>query len=180
MKIFRQDTICMIVDIQEKLFPHMFEKDLFLKNTIKLIKGLKLLKIRFILNEQYPKGLGHTLPQIKELLAKEQANEKFTFSCCQNESVLSSLKKADKRFVILFGIETHVCVLQTALDLIENSFIPVIIADCVSSRKKEDNDIALQRLAQNGAIITTYESLLFELCQSSKNEVFKEISKIVK
>jgi len=180
MKISKDNSICLVVDIQEKLFPHMFKKEILVKNLVKLIKGLKLLNLEFILNEQYPKGLGKTIPQVKELLENEKINEKFTFSCYKNETVSQKLKNSNKKFVILFGIETHVCVLQTALDLIEENFIPVVVADCVSSRKESDKDFALQRLLQSGAILTTYESLLFELCETAKNPVFKEISKIVK
>ncbi len=180
MKISKDNSICLVVDIQEKLFPHMFQKEILVKNLVKLIEGLKLLNLEFILNEQYPKGLGKTIPKIKELFEKEKVNEKFTFSCYKNETVSQKLKERGKKFVILFGIETHVCVLQTALDLLEEDFIPVVVADCVSSRKESDKNFALQRLSQCGAILTTYESLLFELCESAKNPVFKEISKIVK
>ena len=180
MRIQCNQTQALVVDIQEKLFPHMHEKEELLLTTIKLIKGLQLLKIPFILNEQYPKGIGHTISPIKELLEKEIPYEKFTFSCCKNEETLKAIHKSDKKFVIVFGIEAHVCVLQSVLDLLDDQFIPILVTDCISSRNPNDKKIAIQRMQQAGAILTTYESLLFELCVSSKNEVFKEISKLVK
>lgn len=180
MRIDPNSTLALVIDIQEKLFPHINEKELLLEKTVKLIKGLKLLDIPFILNEQYPKGIGHTIEPVKALLENIQAYEKFTFSCCKTENTMQSIEKIDKKFVVVFGIEAHVCVLQSVLDLLENNFIPVVVSDCINSRNQNDKDIAIQRMIQSGAIITTYESLLFELCISSKNEVFKEISKIVK
>lgn len=180
MRIQTNQTQALVVDIQEKLFPHMANKEELLETTIKLIKGLELLNIPFILNEQYPKGIGHTITPIKELIAKENPYEKFTFSCCKNEETLKAIQNNDKKFVIVFGIEAHVCVLQSVLDLLNEGFIPVLVTDCISSRNPNDKEIAIKRMEQSGAILTTYESLLFELCVSSKNDIFKEISKLVK
>jgi len=180
MRIQSNQTQALVVDIQEKLFPHMTNKEELLETTIRLIKGLKLLKIPFILNEQYPKGIGHTVALIKELLEEEIPYEKFTFSCCKNEETLKAIHKNNKKFVIVFGIEAHVCVLQSVLDLLDDGLIPVLVTDCISARNPNDKEIAIKRMQQSGAILTTYESLLFELCVSSKNDVFKEISKLVK
>jgi nicotinamidase-related amidase len=180
MRIQSNQTQALVVDIQEKLFPHMKGKEQFLSTTLKLIKGLQLLKIPFILNEQYPKGIGHTITPIKELLTNENAYEKTTFSCCKNESTMQTIKNKDKKFVIVFGIEAHVCVLQSVIDLLEAGFIPVLVTDCISSRNPYDKEIAIKRMENEGAILTTYESLLFELCVNAKNAVFKEISKLVK
>jgi len=180
MRIQSDKAQALVVDIQEKLFPHMSEKEQFLSTTIKLIKGLKLLKIPFIINEQYPKGIGHTITPIKELLEDENPYEKTTFSCCKTDSTMQAIKNKNKKFVIVFGIETHVCVMQSVLDLLEAGLTPVLVTDCVSSRNPYDKEIAIRRMENEGAILTTYESLLFELCIDAKNEVFKEISKLVK
>lgn len=180
MRIDAKNTQALLIDIQEKLFPHMYNKEIFLETTLKLIKGLQLLNIPILLNEQYTKGLGETLPSIKEILKDTNSFEKVTFSCCKNEPTLEEIKTRDKKFVIVFGIETHVCVLQTILDLKEEGFIPVLVEDATTSRKQNDKNIALKRIISEGAIVTTYESLLFELCISAKNEVFKDISKLVK
>ncbi len=180
MRIKTEQTMVLVVDIQEKLFPYMNQKDILLENCVKLIKGLKLLNITFVLNEQYPKGIGATISEIKELIPKNKVYEKFTFSCCKTEPTKDAIKKIDKRFVIVFGIEAHVCVLQSVLDLIELGYTPIVISDCISSRKQSDKEVALLRMSQSGAIISSCESILFELCVSSKNEVFKDISKLIK
>lgn len=180
MRIEPSQSIAMVVDIQERLLPHIWENEKILENSTKLINGLKLFGIPFILNEQYPKGIGHTVEPIKKLLPDESPFEKVTFSCCKTDTTMNEVIKQDKKFVIVFGIETHVCVLQSVLDLLSAGYIPVIVTDCMSSRKAHDKEVAIHRMIGAGAIPTTYESLLFELCVSAKNEVFKEISKIVK
>jgi len=180
MRIKIENTQTLVVDIQDKLYPHINNNEQLLKNWKILIQGLKLLNVPFILNEQYPKGLGETIAPIKELLKNETVYEKVTFSCCQTKDTLDTIKKNSKKFVIVFGIEAHVCVLQSVIDLVENGFIPVVVTDCIDSRKSNDKRVALDRMTQEGAILTTYESLLFELCLSAKNSAFKEISKLVK
>ena len=180
MRIDPNKTQALVVDIQEKLFPHIYKKEKVLENCVKLIKGLRLLNIPFILNEQYPKGIGHTIAPIKELLSVENVHEKTTFSCCKTNETMNSIVKLDKQFIIVFGIEAHVCVLQSVLDLLEAGFIPVLVTDCIGSRSPHNKDSAIQRMIQSGAIPATYESILFELCVSSKHEAFKEISKLVK
>ncbi|NOX14759.1 MAG: hydrolase [Epsilonproteobacteria bacterium] len=180
MRVELNQSMALVIDIQEKLFPHMNEKDLLLENCTKLIKGLQLLEIPFILNEQYPKGLGQTHNQIKKLLKNNEVFEKFTFSCCKTEKTKETIIKTEKKFIIVFGIETHVCVLQSVIDLLDMGFTPVVVSDCTSSRKANDAEVALRRMELSGAIITTYESLLFELCISAKNKIFKDISKLVR
>ncbi|HIP29626.1 MAG TPA: hydrolase [Sulfurospirillum arcachonense] len=180
MRIEPNKTQALVIDIQEKLFPHINNNEQLLQNTVTLIKGLKLLEIPFILNEQYPKGLGHTVEPIKELLKDEIAYEKVTFSCCQTEATMHAIKNKNKKFVIVFGVEAHVCVLQSVLDLLEAGFTPVLVTDCIDSRNSNDKRVAIERMTQAGAIPTTYESLLFELCASAKNKVFKEISNLIK
>jgi nicotinamidase-related amidase len=180
MRIEPNKTQALIIDIQEKLFPHIHNNEQLLQNSITLIKGLKLLEIPFILNEQYPKGLGHTIKPIKELLEDEAAYEKVTFSCCQTEATMQAIKNRDKKFVIIFGVEAHVCVLQSVIDLLEAGLTPVLVTNCIDSRDSNDKRVAIERMTQAGAIPTTYESLLFELCASAKNSSFKEISKLIK
>lgn len=173
------NTFAMVVDIQEKLMPHIHQNEALLANMTKLINGLKELKMEFVLNEQYPRGIGKTIDEIKSLLPEINVFEKTTFSCCNDES-LPNLQMKNKQNVIVFGIETHVCVLQTSLNLIKAGFRVVLVVDCCGSRKELDHQIAIKRLYQSGAVLTTYESLLFELLKDSKNEAFKAISKIIK
>lgn len=180
MKIKVENCVFVQVDVQERLFPFMSNKEELEKNLNILVKGLQLHEIPIIVNEQYKKGIGETIASLKELTDSYPHFEKTTFSCCGNKDGLNAIKATDKKIVILAGIETHVCVLQTALDLLEEGLQPVIVTDCVSSRKESDKDMAIQRLIQAGVIPTTYESLLFELTVNAKHPKFKEVSKLVK
>jgi len=180
MRINVNDAVFCLVDVQERLFPHVANKEIIEQNLITLIKGFKLHNLPFIINEQYKKGLGETLPSLRELIDDDPHFEKVTFSCCKNDSTLEALKNSGKNVVIVAGIETHVCVLQTCLDLLEEGFTPVLVTDCVSSRQDYNTIMAIERMVQAGVIPTTYESILFELTLTAKSPVFKEISKLVK
>ena len=180
MRINVEDTVFCLVDVQERLYPHVTNKDEIEKNLITLVKGLKVHQVPFIVNEQYKKGIGETIPSLRELVDDYPHFEKTTFSCCKNETTMDAIKAANKKVVIVAGIETHVCVLQTCIDLLEAGLQPVLVTDCITSRKQRDTDVAIQRLIQAGVIPTTYESLLFELTVNAKNPVFKEISSLVK
>jgi len=180
MKIKVEDAIFCLVDVQERLYPHMSNKDVIENNLVRLVKGLKIQEIPFIINEQYKKGLGETIPSLRELVDSEPHFEKTSFSCCGNESTLETIKASGKKVIIVAGIETHVCVLQTCLDLLEEGFHPVLVTDCVTSREQHNSIMAIERLVQAGVIPTTYESLLFELTVSAKNPNFKAISALVK
>jgi len=180
MRILREDSIGLVIDIQERLFPHIDQNEMLERNTAILIQGLKQLGIPMIITEQYSKGLGPTIETLRPLLSDTHPIEKMSFSCCGVGDVISELKRAGRRQVIILGIETHVCVLQTTLDLLELGYQPVVIEDCVSSRKPGDKKTALQRMVQSGAIISSCESVLFELCRTAGTVEFKTISKLVK
>jgi len=180
MRILKDQSILVVVDIQERLFPHMYDDDRLENNCTRLISGMQILNIPTLVTEQYSKGLGSTIEPLKNILNQYEPIEKMSFSCCGIESFSNSLKKLNKKYVLLCGIESHVCVLQTALDLLEQEYQPVLIEDCVSSRKENDKNMAVARMRQAGVIISTYESILFELCEISGTDQFKAISKLVK
>jgi len=180
MRITKDNTAAIIIDIQERLFPHMYNKEVLAQNTAILIQGLRLLNIPLIATEQYPKGLGKTIPEITGLLEGKDIVEKISFSCCDESRFLRELNRLNKKYILLAGIESHVCVLQTALDLIDSGYHPVLVEDCVSSRKKNDKKIAVERIRQEGGMITTYESVLLELCRVAGTETFKQISGLIK
>ena len=180
MRINVEDALFCLVDVQERLYPHVTNKDEIEKNLITLVKGLKVLSVPFIVNEQYKKGIGETIPSLRELVDEYPHFEKTTFSCYKNEETIDAINEMNKKVVIVAGIETHVCVLQTCIDLLEAGLEVVIVTDCCTSRKQNDTDVAITRLVQAGVIPTTYESLLFELTVTAKNSVFKEISSLVK
>ena len=180
MRILPEDTAALVIDIQEKLLPHIDNHQELIKNCQTLLSGLTILDIPIVITEQYPKGLGPTVTAISQLIPEFKPIEKLSFSCCGNDHFLKTLHTLGKRNISVCGIEAHVCVLQTVIDLIERGYHPVLIEDCVSSRKPSDREIALKRLARERAIITTYESILFELCQVAGTDEFKAISKLVK
>lgn len=180
MRLEKEHTACLVIDIQERLFPVMSGKEEFLKNCTILIRGLQLLEIPTLVTQQYTKGLGETIPEIRACFADFQFTEKREFSCCDEPSVMQHLFAAGIGNVILCGIESHVCVLQTAIDLKAAGLRPVVIADAVTSRNPVNADLARERFRHEGIMMTSVESLLFELLRSSAAPQFKRISGLVK
>jgi nicotinamidase-related amidase len=180
MRFLRDNSLLLVIDIQERLFPHMHEAENLNKNCQILLQGLKALGVPLYLSEQYVRGLGETIEPIKSLCANASRGEKRSFSCCDDSNMMKAINDSGKKQIILIGIETHVCVLQTALDLLAENYKPIVIADCVASRREADKRIALLRLRDEGVRVSTYESILFELTRSSSAEEFKTISKLVK
>jgi nicotinamidase-related amidase len=180
MRILHEDSAAVIIDIQERLLPHMYDGEKMLRNCEKLIEGLKILSVPITVTQQYTKGLGPTQPSIVEKFSDFSFIEKTTFSCCEEPAFMENISLSGKKYVIICGIEAHVCVLQTCIDLIDGGFVPVIVADCISSRKPEDKLTAIERMRQEGARITTLESILFELTRRAGSEIFKSISRLVK
>jgi isochorismate hydrolase len=180
MRITKENTIGLIIDIQERLYPAMWGKELLLKNTLVLIQGLKELKNQLFVTQQYTKGLGETIPEIKSEIPDFCFIEKRNFSCFDEPLFLERLKKSGAKNIIICGIESHVCVLQTAVDLKDAGFNPIVVMDCVSSRTKENLELAKERFRYEGIMMTSYESILFELTRSSLAVEFRTISKLVK
>jgi isochorismate hydrolase len=158
----------------------MAEQEKLIQNTTKLISGFNALNIDILVTQQYTKGLGETITPVKDLLKPFNYSEKLAFSCCDDSAFFNTLTDKNKKNVILFGIESHVCVLQTTIDLIEKGYTPIVIEDCISSRNLNDKKIALKRMEKESAIISTVESVLFELTRYAGTEEFKAISKIVR
>ena len=180
MRINAGECTGLVVDIQERLFPVMHEREELLNRVLILLEGLKLLEIPVLVSEQYPKGLGPTLQKVLDVLEPNISVEKISFSCCGEPDFLSQLNQRDRKQVIICGIEAHVCVLQTVIDLVEMGFTPVVVADCISSRNPDDKKVAVERMRSEGAVITTSESLLFELTRVAGTPRFKQISRLVK
>lgn len=181
MRIKRDNTAAVIIDVQQRLLPHMDRMEETTERIATLIRGLAVLNIPTTLTEQYPKGLGSTVPEVLGAFERPpQPIIKATFSCCDDAAFLDHLAAQGRKTVVLAGIEAHVCVLQTTLDLIEKGYEPVLVMDAVSSRRARDRDIASRRMESEGARLTTVESLLFELTRTSGTEEFKAISRLVK
>jgi nicotinamidase-related amidase len=176
----RNNTALVIIDIQEKILAAMLNSRELINNTLKLIKGFKVLNLPIIFTEQYPKGLGPTSAELLEELQDLTPIQKTTFSCFGNDSFAEQLFGKNIKQVVIAGIESHVCVQQTVMDLLANDFQVDIAADAVSSRYEMDYNTALSRMRSLGAEITTVESILFELTAVSGTDEFKKISKIIK
>lgn len=175
-----EETALLIIDIQEKIFRVMLRPEILIQNAIKLIEGFKILGLPIFLTEQYPKGLGETENRIKESLKDIVTIQKLSFSCLGAGDLFEVLQKRIIKQVVVAGIESHVCVQQTSLDLIANGFQVSLAADACSSRKEMDYNTALSRMRYAGVIVTTTEAILFELLNVSGTDEFKQISKIIK
>jgi nicotinamidase-related amidase len=176
----KNGTALLVIDIQEKILPVIFEHERVLKNTKKLISGFKILQLPVFYTEQYPKGLGPTENTLLQMLVDMPKFEKLSFSCIGAGNLFAHLKSKSISRVVVCGIESHVCVMQTSFDLIANGFEVYLAADAVSSRRKFDFEVAIERMRSNGIDISLTESILFELLNLCGTPEFKEISKIVK
>lgn len=181
MRILAEETMALIIDYQERLVPVIDHSEELLRSSSILVRGLKSLGVPMVVSQQYTKGIGMTVPAITEAVGEDfKYYDKVTFSCAEDEKLLQRIKETGKRNIILCGIEAHICVLQTAIDLIALGYNVILVEDCIGSRRDNDRVIAIRRAAAEGAIITTYESILFELTRVAKTEVFKVISGLIK
>lgn len=178
VRLRRDRTALLVIDVQERLLPVIDGHDELEVRIRTAIEGAKALGVPLVATEQYPKGLGPTVPSLAGLLASPV--EKLSFSCCGVEGVDRALAEAGPQAVLVAGIETHVCVLQTVLDLIERGLTPVLLADCTGSRHRLDHEVALERMRAEGATVSTVESALFELVGVAGSDEFKQISRLVK
>ena len=173
-----EDCILVIIDIQSKLVNASFSGDEAANCTTKLSQAASILNIPSIITEQYPKGLGSTIKGIINTDAK--ILEKVSFSAMREPKFAKEIKKLERKQIILCGIETHICVLQTALDLIKKGYEVYIVNDACSSRKEHEHYSGLELLKQYGAKITCTEIVLFELLKTSKHQYFKPIQMLIK
>ncbi|HAS35696.1 MAG TPA: hydrolase [Flavobacteriales bacterium] len=180
MRIDRSDSLFVVVDVQARLFPHIAENEKLLQKSLTLIEGMKTLGVKTVATEQYVKGLGETLPDIQQVLGNSKRIEKMSFSCCGEADFVLEMEEHYRKNVILCGIETHVCVLQTAIDLQAAGHQAVVVVDAVSSRNLEDKELALRRMEKEGVILASVESILLELCKVSGTDEFRAISKLIK
>jgi nicotinamidase-related amidase len=179
-KLLKSDkTALLVIDIQERILKVIRKNKLLIKDVLKLIQGIKVLGIPIYYTEQYPKGLGETAKEIREELVGEPI-QKLSFSCSGAGNLFEQLKEKNISQVIVCGIETHVCVQQTVLDLLANGFEVTVPANAVSSRTKIDYKTALQRMEKHGAEVSTVEAILFELLNICTTQEFKDIARIIK
>ncbi|MGR9071791.1 MAG: hydrolase [Gammaproteobacteria bacterium] len=173
-----EDGLLVIVDLQSKLSAAMSkeEADTVTANSASLIQAAGILNIPVLLTEQYPAGLGPTAPTVAEKLPENsRVFDKTGFSCCDAEGFCDALDETARKQVVLVGLEAHVCVLQTALELLQRGFLVHVAEDAVCSRKPEHKFYALERMKQQGVTVTNYESILFEWLKGSHHPLFKEV-----
>ena len=176
-----EDSIVMIIDVQEKLLNAVFNKASLEKKATTIANTAKILGIPVIVTEQYPKGLGATVESLKEALPENtQYFEKTAFSALENNDVLEALKNSGKKQVVIFGIETHICVSQTTNALIQEGFEVSVIRDACGSRSELEYLAGLERMKDNGAHVLTTEIALFEWLKGAKHPNFKEVQTLIK
>lgn len=171
------DTALLVVDVQERLMTKIPDAAALVRNIAFLIDAARLLGLPVLATEQYPRGLGPTVPELARRLPERP--DKVGFSCCAIPSVVETLHRQARPKVVLAGIEAHVCVLQTGLDLLDQSFRVYLPADAVASRYAIDQDMALRRLESAGAILTTCETAVFEWVGGANHPQFKAVSNLV-
>ena len=175
-----ENTCLVIIDIQEKLLAVMDKPQQVVKNTAVLIQAARALDIPVLWCQQVPKALGPTAEDLTALLTDVEPINKSSFSCCGDEMFVAKVDQLQARSAILCGIESHVCVFQTARDLIQHGLYVHVVADAISSRTPENHAIGTDRMAQEGAVMTSTETLLFELLRDANHPKFRELAKLIK
>lgn len=178
----RDDCLLLVVDIQERLHAAMEEqfRDAYVKNGIILIETAKACKIPVIVSEQYPKGLGPTIAEVSGHLEGIARYEKLFFSCYRNENIKKAVKSTGRKTAVISGIEAHVCVMQTAIDLLADGYNVVIAADAVCSRREHDRVTSLDALARLNVLIYPAETIAFMLIEKAGTDIFKQLSPLFK
>jgi nicotinamidase-related amidase len=174
--------VLVVTDVQERLFAAMDaeRRDDMVRNLKILLTAARRLDTPIIVTEQYPKGLGRTLPELRVLLGDTPAIEKTSFSACGATGFADRLANHAAEPVILTGVEAHVCVLLTALDLLGKGYRVSVVADAVCSRRAATMDVGLAQARQAGAVITSTETVVYQLLGSSDTEAFREVSKLLR
>ena len=168
----------LIIDVQGKIIRPIFNKDSIIKNIKKLIDAYQILEENILISEQNPLKLGMTIPELLPEAGFKKI-EKMEFSLANKKEFTKELKNKKITTLIVCGIETHICIQQTVLDCLQKGLKVILISDAISSRNMVDHEIALQRMTQNGAILATTESIIFELCETADRKEFKEIRNII-
>jgi len=176
----RDNTLLLVVDFQQRLLGAFKDPEKFLPNCIKLIKVANILNLPILSTEQYPKGLGPTVDEIKSELTNLKPVEKVAFSCFGESRFVDELSRHSSRQLMVCGIETHICVEQTVLDGIECGYQMHVVSDACGSRKKKDHKTGLRKMEQAGAIVTCSEMAMYEILVRSDSEEFRDVLPLVK
>jgi len=175
------NTALLVIDVQGKLAQLMHDKEQLFANLDRIIRGAQVLDIPIIWTEQVPEKLGQTTPEIAELLVGSATPiSKASFSCCGTPPFTAELQTLNRRQLLVTGIETHICIYQTSIDLLNLDYDVQVVADAVSSRTAENKQIGLARVKEAGAVVTSTEMALFELLRVAEGDRFRQIARIVK
>lgn len=176
MRIEREHTAALIVDFQERLVPAIADHEALMERVRILLQGLKVLEIPMTVTQQYTKGLGMSVPEVREAAGETEYLDKISFSALE----VAEPKIHDKKYILVCGMEAHCCVLQTVIDLAGAGYVPVLVTDCIGSRRESDREMAIRRAEQEGAVLTSSEAILFELLKEAGTPLSKAILNIVK
>ncbi|MEE4365152.1 MAG: hydrolase [Desulfotignum sp.] len=174
------NTVMLLVDVQGQLARLMYEKEKLFQSLEILIQGMQILQVPILWMEQIPAKLGPTVEEIRQLMAGNAPIEKDSFSCCREPVFMERFEALSRNQILITGIETHICVFQTAYELLNKGYEVQVVSDCVSSRTRENKAVGLQRIVQSGAQITSVEMVFFELMQRAKGDGFRQIVKLIK
>ena len=180
MLINAEESVLMMVDLQERLIPAIAEKEKVLRNSATLLHAARRLSVPLLVSEQYPGGLGHTTAALADQLAPEEVMEKITFSCLAAPDIAARLSALGRPQTVVCGAEAHVCVMQTALDLVARDYRVFVVADATGSRDPANREAALARLSGAGATIVTTEMVLFEWLKRAGTEDFRALLPLIK
>jgi len=180
LRIRADDALLLVVDVQERLLPYIHDGAAVVAQCVRMLRAAREFPLPILVSEQYPKGLGPTNPEVAAAAGDAPRIEKNTFSVLADEAARERVLACQRAQVLLVGIEAHVCVAQTALDLVTLGLRPVVLADAVGSRRPLDRDVALARLRDAGVLVTTVEAALFELLALAGTDLFKRIAPLVK
>jgi nicotinamidase-related amidase len=175
-----KETLLLVIDVQGKLASVVFQPELVEKNISKLIRSCKLLGVPSLYTEQYPRGLGRTVEPLRLMLDGEQPFEKLSFSCCGSPEFMKRLRALGRNDILVVGMEAHVCVYQTCVELLEFGYNVHLVTDAVSSRSEANRDLGIHCIERAGAVPTSTEMAIFELLRVADGDTFKAISTIIK
>ncbi|WP_162200132.1 hydrolase [Kiloniella spongiae] len=174
------DSVVVVIDVQERLAPAIPELQAILKANELILKTASELSVPVLVTEQYPKGLGHTVEQLRDFYAEKNVFEKISFSSAGCASFMTALKETGRRQVIVTGIEAHVCVQQTVLELLADRFDVFVVADAIGSRVDDNRKLALERMIRSGAEVVSSEMVMFEMLKKAGTPEFKKLSNLLK
>lgn len=179
-RILSQNSLLLVVDIQARLAPAMQDGDVAISENKKLLQAANELEVPCCASEQYPKGIGHTVEDLIGFVEPQNVWEKMTFSCLQEERIQTEFAAKERPQIVVTGMETHVCVLQTVLDLLDEGYQVFVVEDAVASRTRKNKELGLARMRQCGAQIVSTEMVLFEWLGRAGTDDFKKILPLIK